>query len=127
MGRPYSLDLRERVVAAIRSGLSTREAARRFAVGKATAGEWARRERATGGVAAARQGKPRGLRLDAHADFILGLVEEKRDITLDELVERLAAERSVKVVRTAVWTFLDRRGQTHKKRRRMPPNSNGLM
>lgn len=127
MGRPYSLDLRERVVAAIRGGLSTGAAARRFAVGKATAGEWARRERATGGVAPARQGKPRGLTLDAHADFILGLVEEKRDITLDELVERLAAERSVNVVRTSVWTFLDRRGQTHKKRRRTPPNSNALM
>lgn len=126
MGKPYSTDLRERVVAAIRGGLSTGEAAKRFSVGKATAGEWARRERLTGSVEPARQGKPRGLKLDAHADFILGLLAKKRDITLDEMVERLAAERSVKVVRTAVWTFLDRRDQTHKKRPRTPQSSSAL-
>jgi transposase len=54
------------------------------------------------------------------------LIAKKRDITLDEMVERLAAERSVKVVRTAVWTFLDRRDQTHKKRPRTPQSSNAL-
>jgi len=58
--------------------------------------------------------------LDAHADFILGALSEKPDLTLDEMVERLAAERDVRVVRTAVWKFLDRRDQTHKKRPRMP-------
>jgi putative transposase len=34
MGRPYSLDLRERMVAAVeRDGLSLREAAERFGIG----------------------------------------------------------------------------------------------
>lgn len=42
--------------------------------------------------------------LDAHADFILGALKDKPDLTLDEMVERLAAEREVKVVRTAVWS-----------------------
>ncbi len=127
MGKPYSTDLRERVVAAIKSGMSTGEAAKRFAISKAAAGEWARRARRTGSVAPARQGKPRGLKLDAHADFILGLIEKKRDITLDEMVARLAEDRSVKVVRTAVWTFLDRRDQTHKKRPRTPQSKSALM
>lgn len=127
MGKPYSTDLRERVVAAIKGGMSTGEAAKRFAISKAAAGEWARRERRTGSVAPAKQGKPRGLKLDAHADFILSLIEKRRDITLDEMVERLAEERSVKVVRTAVWTFLDRRNQTHKKRPRTQASSNALM
>jgi transposase len=36
------------------------------------------------------------------------------------MVERLAAERGVRVVTTAVWKFLDRRDQTHKKRPLMP-------
>jgi transposase len=40
MGKPYSMDLRERVVAAIEDGLSTRRAAERFAIGIATAGTW---------------------------------------------------------------------------------------
>jgi transposase len=127
MGKPYSLDLRERVVTAIKSGMSTGEAAKCFAVSKAAAGEWARRERRTGSVAPAKQGKPRGLKLDAHADFILGLIEKKRDITLDEMVERLAGERSVKIVRSAVWTFLNRREQTHKKRPRTPQSKSALM
>jgi len=53
--------------------------------------------------------------LDAHADFILGALKEQPDLTLDEMVERLAAERDVRVVRTAVWKFLDRHDMTHKK------------
>jgi transposase len=127
MGKPYSTDLRERVVAAIKNGMSTGEAAKRFAVSKAAAGEWARRERRTGTVEPDKQGKPRRLKLDAHADFILGLIEKQRDITLDEMVERLAEERSVKIVRSAVWTFLDRRDQTHKKRPHTPQSKSAPM
>jgi len=124
MGKPYSLDLRERVVSALEGGLSTRQAAARFSVGIATAGEWGRLKRSQGDVRPARQGKPKGSVLDRHAEFILGTLREKPDLTLDEMVERLAAERDVKVVRTAVWKFLDRHGQTHKKRPRMPASKN---
>ena len=59
-GKPYSMDLRQRVVAAIEGGLSTRQAAARFAIGIATAGTWARLKRATGAVRPAKQGKPMG-------------------------------------------------------------------
>ncbi len=60
---------------------------------------------------ARRQGKPRGSRLDAHADFILGLVEAgTKDISLAEIAERLEAERGIRVGITSVWKFLDRRG-----------------
>ncbi|MEH2480509.1 transposase [Nitrobacteraceae bacterium AZCC 2146] len=38
MGKPYSMDLRERVVSAIEGGVSTRQAAERFAIGIATPG-----------------------------------------------------------------------------------------
>lgn len=116
MGKPYSLDLRERVVAAIEGGMSTHQAAARFSIGIATAGTWARLKRSQGDVRPAKQGKPKGSVLDAHADLILGAIEEKPDTTLDEIVERLAAERAVTVVRTAVWKFLDRHDMTHKKR-----------
>ena len=116
-GKPYSVDLRQRVVAAIEGGLSTRQAAARFAVGIATAGTWARLKRATGAVRPAKQGKPKGALLDAHADFILGALAEAPDTTLDEMVERLREERGVTVVRTAVWKLLDRHGQTYKKDR----------
>ena len=119
MGKPYSMDLRERVVAAIAGGLSTGAAAKRFVIGKATAGAWARLKRASGSVAPPKQGKPKGSVLDAHARFIFGLIADTPDITLEEIAERLAQERAVKVVSTAVWKFLDRHDMTHKKRPRM--------
>jgi transposase len=122
MGRPYSMDLRERVMAAIEGGMSTRQAAARFSIGIATAGVWARLKRAKGNISPARQGKPKGSVLDAHADFIFGLIKQTPDITLDEIVERLRAERVVTVVRTAVWKFLDRHDMTHKKRPFMRAN-----
>ncbi len=44
MARPYSNDLRERVVAAVtRDGLSRREAAQRFGVGVSAAIKWVQR------------------------------------------------------------------------------------
>jgi len=60
--------------------------------------------------------------LDAHEAFILDVLRERPDTTLDEMVEQLAAARDVRVVRTAVWKFRDRRGQTHKNRLRTPAN-----
>ena len=127
MGKPYSMDLRERVVAAIEGGVSTRQAAARFAIGIATAGTWARLKRATGEVRPAKQGKPKGSVLDAHADFILSTLAEAPYTTLDEMIERLREERGVTVVRTAVRKFLDRHGQTYKKRPPMPASKSALM
>ena len=127
MGKPYSLDLRERVIAAIEGGLSTRQAAARFSIGIATSGAWARLKRANGVVAPARQGKPKGSVLDAHADFIFDLIAASPDITLDEVVDQLEDVRAVTVVRTAVWKFLDRHDMTHKKRPPMPANKSARM
>src|ERR1700751_1079462 len=51
MGRPYSDDLRERVVrAVIKGGLSRHQAAAQFGVGISTAINWVRRFRETGSV-----------------------------------------------------------------------------
>ena len=83
--------------------MSARQAGARFGVGVATAIVWIRRFRANGEATARRQGKPRGSRLDAHADFILGLVEAgTKDISLAEIVERLEAERGLRVGITSV-------------------------
>jgi transposase len=65
--------------------------------------------------------------LDAHAAFIFGLIEERRDITLEEIAERVASERGVRVVSTAVWKFLDRHTMTHKKRPATPANKSAPM
>src|SRR5215203_4420949 len=52
MGRAYSMDLRERVVAAVaQEGLSRRQAATRFGVSDSTAINWLKRVATTGSVA----------------------------------------------------------------------------
>ena len=61
MGKPYSMDLRERVVAAIEGGVSTRQAAVRFAIGIATAGTWAA-EAGHGGGSSCQTGQAEGFR-----------------------------------------------------------------
>jgi transposase len=127
MGRPYSMDLRERVIAAVEDGMSTRQAAARFSIGIATAGAWGRLKRARGEVTPAKQGKPKGSILDPHADFIFGLIDRLPDITLVEIAQHLARERKVKVVSTAVWKFLDRHDMTHKKRLPTRVSKNALM
>jgi len=65
MAKPFSVDLRERVVAAVeQGGLSRREAASRFGVGISTAIAWVRRFRKTGSVAPGQMGghKPKAIR-----------------------------------------------------------------
>ena len=49
MGAPYSLDLRERVVAAVAGGMSRAEASRRFKVSHSSAIRWSRRGTETDG------------------------------------------------------------------------------
>jgi transposase len=127
MTRSLSADLRGRVIAAIEEGVSTREAARRFRIGISTAGSWYRRYRETGEMEARKQGQPSRSKLDAHEAFILGLIEDAPDITLTEIVERLATERGERAAPSTVWLFLDRRGITFKKRRRTPPSSSAPM
>ena len=127
MARAYSLDLRRRVVNSIESGLSSHEAARRFAIGIATAGAWHRLWRRTGDVRPGRQGQPKRSKLDAHEEYILGLIEKKKDISLAEIAERLADKRDISVCPATIWYFFDKRGITFKKRQRMRANSSAQM
>ena len=118
MARAYSDDLRGRVLEAMGSGLSTHQAARRFGIGVATAVVWARRLREHGETSARHSGGRRGSRLDGHATFIEGLIEGQKDITLDEMVARLADDRGVTVGRSTLSDWLRARGWTFKKRPR---------
>lgn len=120
MSRAYSEDLRDRVLDAVASGSSARGAAARFGIGVATAVRWVRRWRESGERRAQRQGYPKRSVLDLHEAFLLGLVDEQSDITLDEMCARLREERGVSVARVTVWRFFERRGWSFKKRLAMP-------
>lgn len=115
MARAYGDDLRMRVLDAASAGASARSAAARFGVGVSTAIVWIRRARETGERTARRQGKPRGSRLDAHEAFIVSMIEADKDITLNEMVERLRAEQAVVIGRSALSSWLRGHGWTYKK------------
>src|SRR3712207_4783010 len=117
MARAYSQDLRDRVLKAVADGLSARQAAARYQVGIATAIVWVRRARITGETAARRQGPPRGSKLDAHAQFLLGLVAATPHLTLAELQARLREERGASASIGTLWRFFAVRGITYKKNR----------
>jgi putative transposase len=106
MGKPYSFDLRERVVAAVeRDGLSRHEAAARFGIAPSTAIGWVRRFRETGSVEPGQMGghKPRSIRGEHH-DWLVGRCRE-RDFTLRGLVVELAG-RGLQVDYRSVWEFV---------------------
>jgi putative transposase len=117
MARPYSVDLRERVVAAVvEGGLSRRQAAERFGVGISTVIRWVSQFHDTGSVAPGKMGghRPRTIS-GAHHDWLVGRCRE-REFTLRGLVAELA-ERGCHVDYRSVWNFVHAEGLTYKKNR----------
>ncbi len=114
MGAPYSLDLRERVVAAIGGGMSRRKAAETFQVSYSTAIRWMERTTATGSAAALPMGGRKPFSLAQEAGWIRARVAAKPDITGRELLAELH-ERKVDVSYYAVWHFLAHEGLSFKK------------
>jgi transposase len=113
MPKPYSMDLRERVIETVAAGASRREAAELYGVSASVVVIWVQRWEATGSIVA----RPSGgsvSPLEDHAEFLLGLVTEQPDLTLDEVVAAMAKAR-IAGSRTAVWRFYERHGITFKK------------
>lgn len=92
--------------------LSARAAAERFGIGVATAIVWERRARESGSRAAKPRGQPRGSKLDAHREAILGWIAEKADLTISEIREKLRSEHGLTAAVGTVWEFLDCCGLT---------------
>ena len=125
MAKALSVDLRERVVAAIERGMSRRQAAARFGVSVASAVRWAALARDGGDIRPRPQGGDRrSARIEGHAALILSTCEGTPDITLAELQAELA-EHKVGVAISTLWRFFARRRITLKKRPRTPPSRIG--
>ncbi len=125
MSKPYSLDLRERVVKAVEeTGLSRRKAAAHFGIGVRTAIEWVHRHRQTGSVAPRKIGgyKPKKI-AGAHRDWLVARCREK-DFTLRGLVEELA-ERGLAVDYRSVWGLRPSRETELQKKPCTRPNRTG--
>lgn len=112
-----SMDIRKKVMKAIEGGMSRRQAAARFDIGPATAVRWAKRVETTGNVAPLKMGGDhRSQRIEAHADFILGQIEERPDLTIMELREKIRERHGLGFGYGTVWRFLARHRITRKKK-----------
>ena len=114
MPKPYSVDLRARVIEDVETGFSRREAAERYGISPSVVVIWVQRFEETGSVAA----KPSGgstSPLEQHAEFLLDLIVDQPDLTLDEIVAAMR-KRRIAGSRSAVWRFFARRNISFKKK-----------
>ena len=115
MARPYSIDLRDRVVASVGSGRTCRATAALFGVSVSSVVKWSQRFRRTGSAAAYWMGGHRRRVLAGERDWLLARLAEKPDLTLRALVAELV-ERGVPASYGAVWRLLKAEGITVKKK-----------
>ena len=115
MGKPYSNDLRERVVAAIEAGHTRVEVAELYSMALSTVGGFIKRKRETGSVRPDKFGGYKTFALEDHTARVKELVAEQPDSTLAELQVRLAKE-NVNVSQSAIFRFLHHINMTFKKK-----------
>ena len=116
MTRAYSMDLRERVVAAVGDGQSCRQVSAVFRVSVSSVVKWAQLARSTGSPAPKPVGGRRGCKLDGERDWLLRRLAEKPDLTLHALLAELR-DRGVTVSCDTLWRFLRAAGISFKKNR----------
>ena len=116
MARPYSRDLRERVVGAVEGGLSRRRAAKLFGVAVSTVIDWVDAWRREERLAAKPMGGDHSWRLKEERDWLLERVAAVPDLTLEEIRAELAA-RGKHVGYGTVWRFFAAEGISFKKNR----------
>lgn len=117
MPRAYSVDLRERVMAAVADGCSIAEAAQRFSVSVDAIYDWRQRDRDQGTLAPslARGGRPRRL-TPAQDRALQAHIDAEPDATLTELQQWLATEHDLPVGRGTVGRAVARVDRPRKKR-----------
>ena len=123
MPKPYSQDLRDRVIDAVeRGGMSCRAAARRYEISNSVAIKWLERYRREGSREPVGHGGHRPSALMPHRAFVEAARADKPDGTLPGPLQSPLVERSVKADTSMMSRFLRRIGVTLKKRRSMRVN-----
>lgn len=115
MAKAYSMDLRDRAVAAVRGGMSRHEAAKRFAVSVASVVRWCQLADRTGSTRPGKLGGHRPWLLDGERDFVMARIAGKPDLTLEALRREVHA-RGAKVSLDTLWRFLKHCGHSFKKK-----------
>jgi transposase len=115
--RGYSVDLRERVLAAVDNGMTHPEAAETFSIGQASVDRWVRLRRETGSL----EPRPHGGGYpaafdDEQREIVRQVVAEKPDRTLAELTVEVCARIKRTVSASAIVRAVKKLGLTLKKR-----------
>jgi transposase len=110
--KPYSSDLRERVLDDCDAGLGTKAVAQKYSVSESWVRRLKQRRRAGAGLEPRSSRNCRVPQLDAHADRIRELIATTPDLTLEELKAALA----VTVALSTLWVAVAKLGLTVKKK-----------
>jgi len=123
--KPYSNDLRRRIVEACESGKYAQgEIAELFQVSLATVKNFLRRKRETGSADALPHAGGNKPVLDEKARrFVQQVVQENNDLTLDELCQPVKAKHKKAVSRPTMSRLLKALNLPRKKSRSTPPNA----
>jgi len=107
--RPYSNDLRERVIAALEAGLESQaEIAETFGVSLSTVEKWWRCRRETGQRTALPHAGGEQRELQGCSAFLRAAVKKQPDITLEELCARVAEAEGVQASSSMMCRELQR-------------------
>lgn len=115
--KPYSPDLRERVLAAVRnSEQSQAQVAKQFKIHLSTLEKWLRRQRETRRTTALPHGGGRRRTLRECAAFLRRAVKKQPDVTLEELCTQVATAKGLRVSPSMMSRELKRLNLPRKKR-----------
>lgn len=123
-GQSYSAHLRDRVLAAVDSGMGAYAAAAVFRVSVSWIYKACARRRSTGETTARAQRNHVPPKLAAQSEAIRRKVAAEPDITLAELRAWLTSEHQVSISHAGMWKTLARLELTRKKRPSTPLNRN---
>ena len=114
MGKPFSGDLRERIVGAVQAGRSCHEAARIFGVSASCVIKLMQRFLTLGHCRPEKFGGYKRAILAEHEDAVRALIGARPDLTISELWQELTGA-GIKVGRSSVARFVERLKLTYKK------------
>jgi transposase len=134
MPKPYSQDLRRRVVDFVETGHSRRAAAGHFDVSVSFVVNLMTAYRIRGSLVPKPVGGRRHAKLDPHRAFLLSRLAEKGDITMPELADELEANCGTRADPASLSRWLIRNGYRYKKNpagqrmrsSRRPPGARGM-
>jgi transposase len=118
--KPYSLDLREKIVSAIEKGESSfRETAQRFSVSKSYVQKLVAQKRTEGHLMPQKQGGSVSTVME-HQAQLLEIFEQQRDATLAEYCELLFDKTGLWISQSTMCRTFQRLGLPRKKKRCVP-------